>query len=230
MQQLRAALAVPAVVSMCLLAAVSLQSQSREHQMLVSVLDQDGTPVGGLLPSDFSIDEDGNAREILRVSPAGAGRQIALLVDTSQAASRSLVEFRNGLTEFVEQMSEGNQIAIITFGGPPRIQVSSTRETSRLTDGINNLFALPDQAAYMLDALDQTAEGFARQNAPRPLIVVLTTEGVDYSNTSARRVLETSKKAVQPSTRYRFELGVIPFPPLKTSPPSNYEIKTSSET
>ncbi len=195
MQQLRAALAVPAVVSICLLAAVGLEGQSRERHMLVSVLDQDGTPVGGLGPSDFSIDEDGNSREILRVSHAGAGRQIALLVDTSQAATRSLVEIRNGLTAFVERMSEGNQISIITFGGPPRIQVASTRETSSLIDGISNLFALPDQAAYMLDALDQTAEGFARQNAPRPLIIVLTTEGVDYSNISARRVLDTIEES-----------------------------------
>ena len=195
MQQLRAALAVPAIVSISLLAAVGLQGQSREHHILVSVLDPDDAPVGGLGISDFSIDEDGNSREILSVSQAGAGRQIALLVDTSQAATRSLVEFRNGLTAFVEQMSEGNQISIITFGGPPRIQVALTRETSRLTDGIGNLFALPDQAAYMLDALDQTAEGFSRQNASRPLIVVLTTEGIDYSYTSARRVIDTIEES-----------------------------------
>jgi hypothetical protein len=92
-------------------------------------------------------------------------------------------------------MSAGNQISIITFGGPPRIQVASTRETSRLTDGIGNLFALPDQAAYMLDALDQTAEGFSSQNASRPLIVVLTTEGIDYSYTSARRVIDTIEES-----------------------------------
>lgn len=195
MQQLRAALAVPAIVSIFLLAAVGLQGQSREHHILVSVLDPDDAPVGGLGISDFSIDEDGNSREILSVSQAGAGRQIALLVDTSQAATRSLVEFRNGLTAFVEQMSKGNQISIITFGGPPRIQVALTRETSRLTDGIGNLFALPDQAAYMLDALDQTAEGFSRQNASRPLIVVLTTEGIDYSYTSARRVIDTIEES-----------------------------------
>ena len=195
MQQLRAALAVPDIVSIFLLAAVGLQGQSREHHILVSVLDPDDAPVGGLGISDFSIDEDGNSREILSVSQAGAGRQIALLVDTSQAATRSLVEFRNGLTAFVEQMSEGNQISIITFGGPPRIQVALTRETSRLTDGIGNLFALPDQAAYMLDALDQTAEGFSRQNASRPLIVVLTTEGIDYSYTSARRVIDTIEES-----------------------------------
>ena len=195
MQQLRAALAVPAIVSIFLLAAVGLQGQSREHHILVSVLDPDDAPVGGLGISDFSIDEDGNSREILSVSQAGAGRQIALLVDTSQAATRSLVEFRNGLTAFVEQISEGNQISIITFGGPPRIQVALTRETSRLTDGIGNLFALPDQAAYMLDALDQTAEGLSRQNASRPLIVVLTTEGIDYSYTSARRVIDTIEES-----------------------------------
>jgi VWFA-related protein len=195
MQQLRAALAVPAIVSIFLLAAVGLQGQSREHHILVSVLDPDDAPVGGLEISDFFIDEDGNSREILSVSQAGAGRQIALLVDTSQAATRSLVEIRNGLTTFVEQMSAGNQISIITFGGPPRIQVALTRETSRLTDGIGNLFALPDQAAYMLDALDQTAEGFSRQNASRPLIVVLTTEGIDYSYTSARRVIDTIEES-----------------------------------
>ena len=195
MQQLRAALAVPVIVSIFLLAAVGLQGQSQEHHILVSVLDPDDAPVGGLGISDFSIDEDGNSREILSVSQAGAGRQIALLVDTSQAATRSLVEFRNGLTAFVEQMSEGNQISIIPFGGPPRIQVALTRETSRLTDGIGNLFALPDQAAYMLDALDQTAEGFSRQNASRPLIVVLTTEGIDYSYTSARRVIDTIEES-----------------------------------
>ena len=195
MQQLRAALAVPAIVSIFLLAAVGLQGQSREHHILVSVLDPDDAPVGGLEISDFFIDEDGNSREILSVSQAGAGRQIALLVDTSQAATRSLVEIRNGLTTFVEQMSAGNQISIITFGGPPRIQVPSTRETSRLTDGIGNLFALPDQAAYLLDALNQTAEGFSSQNASRPLIVVLTTEGIDYSYTSARRVIDTIEES-----------------------------------
>ena len=62
MQQLRAALAVPAIVSIFLLAAVGLQGQSREHHILVSVLDPDDAPVGGLGISDFSIDEDGNSR------------------------------------------------------------------------------------------------------------------------------------------------------------------------
>ncbi len=158
--------------------------------MIVTVVDDDGAPVGGLGPADFAIREDGNAREVLRAGPAGAGRQIALLVDTSQAASRALSDFRNGLTAFIDGMSEGNEISLITFGGPPRILVESTTSTARLADGINDVFALPDQAAYMLDALDQTAEGFARREVPRPIMVVLTTEGIDYSNRGARRVLD----------------------------------------
>ena len=49
--------------------------------MVVSVLDQNGTPVEGLGPRDFVVREDGAVREVLRVEPAPNGRQIALLVD-----------------------------------------------------------------------------------------------------------------------------------------------------
>lgn len=192
MQSSRGVSAICLIGSVCLIfvASVGLNGQSNARRMIVTVTDDDGAPVGGLGPTDFVIREDGNAREVLSVGPAGAGRQIALLVDTSQAAARALVDFRNGLTAFIDGMSEGNEISLITFGGPPRILVESTTSAVRLADGIDDLFALPGQAAYMLDALDQTAEGFARREVPRPLMVVLTTEGIDYSNRSARRVLE----------------------------------------
>ena len=192
MQSSRGVSAICLIGSICLIfvASVDLHGQSNARQMLVTVLDDDDSPVGGLGPTDFVIREDGNAREVLSVGPAGAGRQIALLVDTSEAATGALFDFRNGLKTFVDGMSEGNEISLITFGGPPRILVQSTTSAVRLADGIEDLFALPGQAAYMLDALDQTLEGFARREVPRPLIVVLTTEGIDYSNRSAHRVLE----------------------------------------
>ena len=173
------------------LAATSgVSAQSAERQMIVSVLDGDRVPVGNLGITDFEIREDGAVREVLRVGPAGADRQIALLVDTSTAASQATSDFRNGLTAFVDDMREGNQISLITFGGRPRIRVESTSSAERLHDAIGDVFAMPSEAAYMLDAMSEAAEGFIGQGVTRPIMVVLTTEGLDYSNARSREVLD----------------------------------------
>ncbi len=177
-------------VAACLTGTTGLNAQSEERQMIVSVLDGDRVPVGDLAITDFEIHEDGATREVLRIGPAGADRQIALLVDTSTAATEVVLDFRKGLTAFVDGMYDGNQISLITFGGRPRVRVESTSSVERLRDAIGEVFALPGEAAYMLDAMSESAEGFARQDVARPIIVVLTTEGLDYSHARAREVFE----------------------------------------
>ena len=167
--------------------------------MIVSVLDDDGAPAAGLAAGDFEIREDDVSREILRVGPAGAGRQIAILVDTSQAAARMTTDVRRGLEAFVDGMQEDNQISLITFGGPPRILVETTRNVERLREGIGRVFPQSNQAAYMLDAMGEVADGFTRRGAARPVMLVVTAEGADYSNLWGEQVLERideSKAAV----------------------------------
>ena len=168
----------------------ALQSQGRERSMFVSVLDSSGAPVEGLVPADFVIQEDGAEREVLRVGRATAPMQLAVLVDTSRSAAFATLDVRNGLEAFFSAMLEGNEIALVSFGGPPRILVESTERIDRLRDGIGRIFAFSDSAAYLLDALVETTRGFERRAAPRPVIVVVTSEGLDYSNHSAEQVLE----------------------------------------
>lgn len=165
-------------------------AQSAERVMIVSVLDGDRVPVTDLQADDFEIREDDAAREVLRVEPAGADRQIAILVDTSQTAQRMAADFRRGLSAFADGMLEGNRISIISFGGAPRILVETTGDPERLRSGIERVFPQSGQAAYMLDAMYEVSEGFARRNVVRPVMVVVTAEGVDYSNRRSRDVLE----------------------------------------
>ena len=178
------------VLAAVLTGAAVAAAQSEEHRMIVSVVDDDGAPVTGLGAADFRIREDDAAREVLRVEPASAGRQIAVLVDTSEAAVRMASDFRRGLSAFVEGMWEGNRIAIISFGGPPRILVETTDSPERLRSGIDRVFPQSGQAAYLLDALYEVAGGFTRRGAERPVLVAMTTEGVDYSNRRRQEVLE----------------------------------------
>ena len=178
------------VLAASLAGGAAASAQTVERRLIVSVLDEDGAPVTGLPAAGFAVREDDAAREILRVEPAGGGRQIAVLVDTSAAAMRMVSDLRRGLSAFVDGMREGNRISIISFGGPPRILVETTGDAERLREGIERVFPRGGQAAYLLDALYEVAQGFTRRRAERPVLVALTVEGLDYSNRRSRGVLE----------------------------------------
>ncbi len=201
-----------------------LAAQVNEREMFVSVLDENGSPVPDLQVSDFLVREDGALREVVRVARATAPIQLAILVDTSQAAIPAILHIRNGLHAFVEAMHEGNDLSLITFGGPPRILVDVTRDRERLDAGVDRVFAYSDTAAYLLDAIRETGRGFQRRGASRPAIVVVTTDGVDFSARSHTDALEilgeagVAMHAVVLTSRVRRETsrtsirGADPFP------------------
>ena len=164
--------------------------QAREHQVYVSVVDASGNPVTGLDIGEFVVREDGVAREVLRVGPATEPMDIAVLVDDSQAADRAIADLRKGLQSFVNAMVKGNQISLITFGERPTILVDYTTTPAQLEAGISRLFARPGTGAYLLEAIVEAARGLARRKATRPVMVVVTTEGREFSNDYHTKVLE----------------------------------------
>ena len=72
----------------------ALDAQAIQRAMYVSALDDAGAPVADLGPADFVVREDNVAREVLKVEPADEPMQIAVLVDTSQAARNDISHIR----------------------------------------------------------------------------------------------------------------------------------------
>lgn len=156
--------------------------ETRERALFVSAVDKDGEPVSGLGPDAFIVREDGARREVLRVSRATEPIDIALLVDNSTAASQEITFFREALSKFVAKMAPGNNIAVITLADRPTIVVDYTSDAKRLSDATGRLFPMPQSGMTLLDGILETAQGLAKRETPRAVIVAVITDGTEFTN------------------------------------------------
>ena len=189
-----AAAAVLASLSIAQQARVGAQSNLRS--MYVSILDDAGTPVPGLGPSDFMVREDNVAREVLRVAPADEPMTIAVLVDTSQTARNDIAHIRTALPPFLAALTnagEGerkNQIAIIGFGERPTILAEYSTSAAALQKGIDRIWAMQNSGPDLLDAIAETSQGMKKRESLRPVIVAIAAEGEELSYMQYQQVLD----------------------------------------
>jgi VWFA-related protein len=162
---------------------------ARTRDIYVSVVDRKGTPVTGLTEKDFTVREDNVLRDVIRVAPAEAPLDIVVLVDDSQAATTAIPYIRDGLTEFAEKMLPKARIGLVTIGERPTNIVERTGDMSLLKDGIGRIFARSGTGAYLLQGIVEVSRGFKLRESDRPVIIAITTEGVEFSNDQWTNVL-----------------------------------------
>lgn len=160
--------------------------EAGEAQVYVAALRRD-RPVMGLGPDDFRVEEDGDRREVLRVEPATAAFNVALLVDDSMVASNNIVHVREALVSFVEAM-RGHRISLIAFGDQRQTLVDYTADTALLRQAAERFSGFSETSAYMVAAVDEAAAELAVRRTMRPAIVLLTTEGRGMQDMAIRGV------------------------------------------
>ena len=165
-------------------------TDGRTRDIYVSVVDGKGAAVTGLTAKEFTVREDGVAREVLRAVPATAPLDLVLLVDDSQAATSAIPYLRDGLARFVERLKGRAAIGLVTFGERPTSITERTTDTAALEKGIKRIFARPGSGAYLLDGLIEVSRGFRKRDVQRPVIVAIATEGIEFSNAQYQRVLD----------------------------------------
>jgi hypothetical protein len=191
-------MAVLAAVAMLIGLQARPAAQPRERELWVSILDKDKKPVTTTpQPQDLIVREDTVSREVLRIVPASDPLQIALLVDNSEAATRSIQRMRDGLNAFIDRIAnEKNEISIVTMADRPTLMVDSTKDAAKLKkSGADRLFAQPGSGTYLLESTLETTKGFRKREAMRPVIVALTTEGIEFSNQHYDEVIDALKNS-----------------------------------
>lgn len=189
-------LALAAAATGLWLAGVSdARAQARERSMYVSVLDKNEKPVPSLQPEDLIVREDGQAREILRIVPATDPLQVVLLVDNSQVATPRIQRIREALTAFINKVANGtNEVAMVTLADRPTLRVDATKDAKTLLKkGVDGLFAQQGSGMYLLDGINDSAKGFKKKEAARPVMVAVITEGIEFSQPHYEAVLDSLK-------------------------------------
>lgn len=208
---MRLLLALCAVV---LLSPGAIRAQADEWTVYAAVVDQAGSPVTDLTSADFVVRENGVSREILRVSPATDSLRVALLVDNSQEIRNDLIDLRQGLRGFVNEIDRRHDIAVIGFGGAPTVLVDYTRDLTRLETGIARLFARPGTGSYLLTAIIETSRAFRKRRETRRVMVVVTTQGPEFSEIGYQTVLEYVRESGAPMHSFVLHRdGVSPTDP-----------------
>jgi len=202
-----------ALLGVALVAAIPLFAQT-EWTVYAGVVDRTDTPVMGLSEADFAVRENGAAREILRVSPAADSLRIAVLVDTSEEMRSELIDVRQSLRGFVNEIDRRHEVSLVGFGGPPTTLVDYTRDLTRLETGIGRLVARPGTGSYLLSAIIDTSRALRKRRDLRRVMVIITTQGPEFSEISYQTVLEFVKESGAPMHSYVLRRdGVSPTDP-----------------
>jgi VWFA-related protein len=157
---------------------------------ILSIQDDQGQPVTGLIETDFSLDEDGIARAVQL--EAGGERAVGLVIDTSGSLEDTdLANIRQACIDFIGLLSPGDRVAVYQFDYTANLLQDYTSDLSLAIDAINTLVS-PGGNTALYDALFMAADDADTIGGSKGVVVL--TDGQD--NVSNRTVTEAVERAV----------------------------------
>jgi VWFA-related protein len=208
---------LPAFVALCVsaLTGVATDAEARQsfapegtRHIYISAIDKKGSPVTDLNAQDVTVREDGTARDIVGVQRADAPLSIALLVDDTGPGLRFI---REGVGAFIQRLGGRAEIQLVSTGGRNSVLVEFTGRVDSLYQGVRQLITRTTSGAYLLDGVRDAIKALNEREAERPVIVVLTLEGPEFSNIRADHLLDELQRS-----RALLHVVTLGKPTLKT--------------
>lgn len=170
----------------CATAAGALRAAQAQDHVFATVVDDKGRPVPGLNVSDFVVEIDGVAQEIIRAEPAATPLSIVLLTDRLGLNSNyTPFDLRQALGDFVKLIrarSPESRFALTTFDGPIVQLTRFTSAPAELDRALGRLSSIVPTAVIVDAVSDGARQLAAAPTGRRALFVVLSSYREDQSN------------------------------------------------
>jgi VWFA-related protein len=166
--------------------APTFSASTRTVRVPVSVLDQGGEPVMGLVERNFRISENGKRQDITLFSGERRPLRLALALDLSGSMENKIRQVEEALRHFIDLLEPADQILVMTFNDRLRTLQDFTSDRAALGRVLDGLEPFGGTALYdaAFECIRRVALGPAESKA-----VVLVTDGVDTASTVAYKDL-----------------------------------------
>jgi VWFA-related protein len=158
-------------------AEVATEVAPQTMRVNASVTDRFGRAVAGLGAADFSVVEDGRAREVTEVAATHAPFNLVLLLDVSGSVEERLDFIRKAALSFVGTVSPQDRVAVISFNDDVRLISDFTTDRQLLAERVKQIDAGGPTALY--DALAYTLVDTLRPLRGERTAVVVLSDGDD---------------------------------------------------
>ena len=170
----------------CAVCAAPLRANRAQEHVFATVVDEKGRPVSGLDVSDFVVQVDGVAQEIIRVEPATTPVSIVLLTDRlGLNPNYTPFDLRQALGDFVKIVRTGSpdsKFALTTFDGPVVQLTKFTSAPAELDRALGRLSSMVPTAAVVDGMSEATKQLAAAPTERRVVLVVLSSYRQDQSS------------------------------------------------
>lgn len=177
----------------------STPRSTRQRAVVVTVLDRDGKPITEIGPDQFTVKEDGIAREVLGVGKPTDPMSIVLLIDTSDGTQPIVQDIRQGLQNFGKTMYDrqpGVSIATMSFGERPTLESDFSTTSVGYQTGVNKIFARTGSGSYFLEAITEAVKNLNKHHAARPVIVAFVSETSPEFSPQTRDQITATLKSI----------------------------------
>jgi hypothetical protein len=175
-----------------LLAQSGAPAEASLESLVVSVLDEDGEPVRGLVPEEVVVLENGVARDVSRVAPDTRPLHLTLLVDSSQILRGTYrLHLLGGIEKFLSGLPEGTDLHVWTTGARPSRRYGPGTDSAAAFRSLQRV--MPEGGNTVLDALVEATREMEVGEGERSAVVVLSGRGVEFSSRDRRQVVSTAR-------------------------------------